>query len=136
MIDPKSLFRNLGIILLFVVIIGYAFWRGRTAIFGISIESNTTDGQVFSTSLITLSGNAKNASRFTIDGREILLDKDGKFTEPLLLQPGYSIIELHAEDHFGRSKNRLLRVYEKSEGSTAPLPETPPKDTQPITTNS
>jgi hypothetical protein len=54
----------------------------------------------------------------------------------LLLQPGYSIIELHAEDHFGRSKNRLLRVYEKSEGSTAPLPATTPEDTKPISTNS
>jgi hypothetical protein len=136
MIDPKSLIRNLGIILLFVVIVGYTLWRGRTAIFGISIESNTADGQAFSNSLITLSGNAKNASRFTIDGREILLDKDGNFTEPLLLPPGYSIIELHAEDHFGRSKNRLLRVYEKSEGSTAPLPETPQEETQPISTNS
>ncbi len=113
MIDSKILARNIAIVILFIGIVSYSFWRGRTAIFGVVITTDVQDGEVLSTDLVTLSGNAKNASHFTVNGREVLLDKDGNFLEPLLLPPGYSIIELAAEDHFGRKQYKLLHVYEK-----------------------
>lgn len=112
MIDLKSFIKNAGLIVFFLCLVVYAVWRSNTAIFGIKIQTNSiSDGSRLDTSLITLSGNAEKAIRFSVDGREVLLDNQGNFSLPLLLSPGYSIILLEAEDRFGRVKNKTLHVF-------------------------
>ena len=113
MIDLKTLIRNVGLITFFGVIFVYVIWRGHTAIFGIKIETNISNGQSFETTLTTFSGNAKNAIKFSIDGREVILDEQGNFSLPLLLQPGYSIMELQTEDRFGRTREETIQLFSK-----------------------
>ncbi len=113
MIDPKHFLKYGLVSLLFIFIVGYAYYRSKDAIFGITITTSIEDGTALDSKLLTLTGNAPHTAKFTIDGREILLDKNGDFTDTLLLQEGYTILDLEASDRFGRTKSKTIRVYTK-----------------------
>jgi len=53
--------------------------------------------------LITVSGSTKNASKITLNGKDIFINEAGAFTEELLLTTGYTILEVAVTDRFGRS---------------------------------
>ncbi len=52
--------------------------------------------------LVTIEGQARNIARMTLNGRQIYTDKDGNFKEALVLENGYTIATLEAEDRYGR----------------------------------
>jgi hypothetical protein len=52
--------------------------------------------------LIVLEGQAKNIVHMTLNGRQIFTDKDGHFKEALVLENGYTVATLQAEDRYGR----------------------------------
>jgi hypothetical protein len=52
--------------------------------------------------LIVLEGQAKNIIRMSLNGRQIYTDKDGHFKEALVLENGYTVATLQAEDRYGR----------------------------------
>jgi hypothetical protein len=52
--------------------------------------------------LIVLEGQAKNIVHMTLNGRQIFTDKDGNFKEALVLENGYTVATLQAEDRYGR----------------------------------
>lgn len=52
--------------------------------------------------LIMLEGQAKNIIRMTLNGRQIYTDKNGYFKEALVLENGYTVATLQAEDRYGR----------------------------------
>ena len=60
--------------------------------------------------LVTLEGDASNIVHMTLNGRQIYTDTLGHFKEALVLENGYTIATLHAEDRYGRSKN-LTRAF-------------------------
>jgi hypothetical protein len=65
--------------------------------------------------LLFVSGVAIHAKELTLQGRPIFIDLDGKFSERLLLSPGYNIIELTARDAQGRQIVKdLAIVYDAS----------------------
>lgn len=111
MIDPKKFLRTILIAIIFVGIASYAFFRSKDAILGITIKSSLPSFSIQDNTLITLTGSAPHATHFAINNREILLDSNGDFTDTFLLQNGYNVIELHAEDRFGREKKKVLQVY-------------------------
>ncbi len=113
MIDPRDFVRISLITLLLVGIVGYAYFRSRDAIWGTSITASVSDGTVLDSKLLTLTGNAPHTSRFTVNNRELLLDKNGDFTDTLLLQDGYNILTLEASDKFGRVKSKVIRLVTK-----------------------
>ena len=119
MVDPKQFTKIFLIGLLFFGMLGYAYYRSKDAIFGITIASSIEDGAVLDSKLLTLTGNAPHTSRFTVNGREILLDKNGDFTDTLLLQEGYTILDMEASDRFGRTKSKVIRLY--TTPNTAPI---------------
>lgn len=82
---------------------------------------------------VTIKGATHNISLLTLNGRQIFTDEQGRFTEALLLQEGYSIMTLEAKDRFGHSiEKRLELVYKpmqnqngnsKMENGTATAPQ-------------
>lgn len=113
MIDPKKFIQLSLVTLIFIGIIGYAYYRSKDAIWGTTITTSIEDGSTLENNLLTITGSAPNSSQFTINGRLLLLDKKGDFIDSLLLQDGYNIIELKASDRFGRTKTKILRLYTK-----------------------
>lgn len=120
MVDPKQFTKYFLVGLLFTFIVGYAYFRSRDAIWGTTIQASVSDGAVLESQLLTLTGSAPHSMRFTVNGREILLDKNGDFIDTLLLQDGYTILTLEASDRFGRTKSKVIRLYTKPSEEQVP----------------
>jgi hypothetical protein len=67
-------------------------------------------GYSTSSALITVTGIAKRAQFISLNDRPIYIDEQGNFKETLLLNPGYTIIEMFVRDRFGREKSSLIYV--------------------------
>jgi hypothetical protein len=97
-----------------LVIAGYTYYQSRALISGpeVTVES-PPDGESFNDSLVKIKGNAKNIIRLSLNDKTIFIDEKGAFNEKLLIYKGLNIIEIKAEDKFGRTKNKILRLVLK-----------------------
>ncbi len=100
-----------SLLLLILIIAGYAFYQARNIIFGPHITlSAPVNGETYANPAIDIKGVVTNAAYFAIDDNPVLLDKNGDFDEQLLLGDGYNIIKVDARDQFGKNKQILLQV--------------------------
>jgi hypothetical protein len=100
--DAKKIVKIAGLSVFFILIIIYALFVSKDLIFGVKIKNvNLVDGATMTESVIKINGNAKNAIKLTLDGREISIDERGNFGETIALLPGYNIINIKAQDKFG-----------------------------------
>jgi len=100
------------IFILFSLLAVYAIWNARNLLLGPEIDfiepvngATITDNPVFTQGII------KNASFITMNGYRIYTDKSGFFREEVGLYPGYNIIEVVAQDRFGDSIQKTIRLY-------------------------
>jgi len=99
----NSRIRNILIALVVLLFTVYFFYEASNLIYGFSAEIFTPkDGEVLNNTHVTVNGRVNNASFISLSGRSIFTDEEGIFTEELILAPGINIIELKAEDKFGR----------------------------------
>jgi hypothetical protein len=94
-----------------IMIFGYEkmcfIWKG--------VEIKATIKQANNSPLATVSGNASKATYLALNGREIFIDKDGNFTESIVVLPGFSIVTLNARDKFGKTSEKKFEVvYEEN----------------------
>lgn len=95
-------------ILLFVV---YVLFQARFMLEGPQINL-INDASLPQTKerLVTIEGTARNIVRITLNGRQIYTDASGNFKEALVLENGYTIATLRAEDRYGRTTD-ITREY-------------------------
>ncbi len=99
---------------LIVIVIGFAASRFTTVIAGPSITiTSPTDGAVLTDPTVTISGQAKRINKISLNDRAIFTDDMGNFNETLLLGEGYTILVVKAEDQFGRTVEKQLRLFYK-----------------------
>lgn len=72
-----------------------------------------SNGQTISNSYLEITGMAKNISSLRLNGNQIFTDEKGFFKQGLLLAKGYSIIEISAQDKFGRNVEKKLEIIMK-----------------------
>lgn len=82
--------------------LGYGVWQGRFLIMGPEITIATPPAQVQNDRTITLTGIAQNATKLYLNGRPIVTDQSGVFTEAVVLENGHTIVGLDAHDRYGR----------------------------------
>ncbi|MFA5831193.1 MAG: hypothetical protein WC878_05180 [Candidatus Paceibacterota bacterium] len=100
-----------AVTILSVTVLGYSYFRTKDFLKGPVLEiSAPKNGEIFDTALIKISGASKNLAFLNLDGRKIFTDKEGNWSEKLLLQPGLNIIEIQATDRFGREVKRTRQV--------------------------
>lgn len=98
----KKIIKITGFSIFFILIVVYAILGSKDLIFGVKIKNvNLVDGATATESILKLTGNARNAIKLTLNGREISVDKEGNFSETIVLLLGYNIINIKAEDKFG-----------------------------------
>lgn len=107
-----------GIILLVTTLLGYAGFQARNLINGPTIELTGAYTVIQHERSIKIQGVAKNIVKLTLNGREIHTDKNGTFSEQVVLENGLTTMTLEAFDRFGR-KTDLTRTYvfKPSEGA-------------------
>ena len=105
-------------IVFFLIIIVYAFFRSHDLIYGVQIKNvNIVDGTTVTDSILKVTGNAKNAINLSLNGREISIDQAGNFNETIALLKGYNIISLKARDKFGYTDEKNYKLIYKAENT-------------------
>lgn len=111
MTSVKNTIKISSIIAIVLFIGGYSLYEARNIIRGPIVEIfEPTDGSAIENPLIEVKGMAQNISSISINDRAITVDKEGVFSEKLLLSPGYNIIKLSASDKFGRHTEKMLEL--------------------------
>lgn len=99
-------------IIIFSIIAIYAIWNGRNLLLGPNIKIDyPINGAKVDQNPIIVEGTAKNVSFISINGREIYIDKDGKFKEEVVLTPGENSLEVFAKDRFNKEKIERIYLY-------------------------
>jgi hypothetical protein len=93
------------IIVVAVIFVAYVLFQARFLLAGPQIFVQQIPATQ-SERLIELEGQARNIVRITLNGRQIYTDKAGYFKEALVLENGYTIATLEAEDRYGRKTSR------------------------------
>lgn len=102
-----------GVSILILSTLLYIAYQARNIILGPSITLEDTHTIVHTERTVLLAGTAKNIVQLTVNGKEIHTDASGAFAHTLVLEKGYSVVLLTAEDRFGRTTTvRREYVYE------------------------
>tara|TARA_B100000508_G_scaffold45511_1_gene35542 strand:+ start:3074 stop:3445 length:372 start_codon:yes stop_codon:yes gene_type:complete len=80
----------------------YVLFQARFMIIGPQIILTEEPPQLQNSQQIYLTGTAHNISRLWLNNRPIYTDAQGNFKEALVLENGYTIATLRAEDRYGR----------------------------------
>jgi Glucodextranase, domain B len=111
----KKILQLSSLSVFFLLIIFYAFFVSRDLIFGVRIRKvNLNDGATVTDNIMKITGNAKNAIKLILDGREISVDQTGNFSETIALLPGYNIISIKAQDKFGYIDEKNYKLIYKN----------------------
>ena len=112
--ETKFYLKAIVITLFLICLFGYgAFEVWNYATGPKIIISSPANGSAVSESLITISGQGKNTKEITLNDRPIVVDESGNFNEKILLSYGYNVLELKAEDRFGKKTEQELQIVYK-----------------------
>jgi len=106
---------------LFAVIIFFGWEKMSFIRNGVELEASIV--QSSDSPLYIVEGQAPRAKHLKLNGREIFIDKEGFFREVLILQDGYSVTSLYAEDKFGKISEKEFKMYLNKNSSSFALNE-------------
>ena len=86
-----------------VILLTYAVFQARFLIVGPQITLTSEPNLVQNERGVFLEGKAYNISHLWLNDRQIFTDAQGNFREAIILENGYTITTLRAEDRYGRS---------------------------------
>ncbi len=110
----KKIVKISGLSVFFLLIIVFALFTSKDLIFGVKIKNvNIVDGATTTESVLKITGNARNAIKLTLAGREISVDQQGNFNETIALLRGYNIINIKAQDKFGYVDEKNYKLIYK-----------------------
>ena len=94
-----------------IMILGYGCFEARHLISGPEVSIVfPKDGETLTSDYIEIKGTAQNISYISLNDRQIHIDKEGNFKEPLLLSPGYNKETIAARDKFGRVRLQTIEL--------------------------
>lgn len=99
----RTLLRYWFIAVSTLLILGFVLFQARFLLTGPRIVLHTVPTGPQNSRQITLSGDAFNISRLWLNDRPIYTDANGRFEEALILENGYTVATLRAEDRYGRT---------------------------------
>ena len=112
--ETKFYLKAIIIVLFLICLFGYGAFEVWAYACGPKITvSSPANGAVVSESLISIDGQGKNTKAITLNDRPILVDEKGNFSEKILLSYGYNVLELKAEDRFGKKTQQELQIVYK-----------------------
>lgn len=106
--------RHLATIVFFLLLVGYGLYQTKNLMLGPSIAiASPINGAAVAMNPVEVKGQAERIAFISLNGEKIFTDEQGNFSQKLLLNRGYNIIKLEAQDKFGRTIQKILNlVYE------------------------
>lgn len=102
-VSIEQFLKKAAFIVCAVLFIAYAYFQARNLILGPSISLSTEPGILHEERSISIEGTAQNIKMLRLNGLEIHTDEAGVFNQTLVLENGYTIMTLEAEDRYGRT---------------------------------
>lgn len=93
-----------------LIVIMYILFQARFLVIGPQITLSKEIPLQQNERFVTLTGKATNISRLWLNGRPIFTDPKGDFAAAVVLENGYTIAKLEAEDRYGR-RTSLSREF-------------------------
>jgi len=118
---------------LFLFIGLFAYYKMDFLIKGVQITAHVERDS--SSPLLQIKGNAEHATKLSLNGREIFIDKDGSFSESVALLPGLGVVTLDAEDKFGKTSKKKFEIVYEGKTNTVALIKSDTKEKEIINTN-
>ena len=110
-LNGRCLVKPLLIILAICLIVGYSGLKLKNVLIGPQITIvSPADGATIKKNLVAVKGRAERISQIYLNGRKVFTDEQGNFNEPYLLASGYNMLEMMANDQFGRKIIKKLQV--------------------------
>jgi hypothetical protein len=105
---------------LVVSILGLVVYNIRDLLFGAPLSVTIApNGSTVADTFMPISGKALHAREILINGRAVLVDRKGRFSDSILLSPGYNIIEVALKDRFGNKKVKRYHLVAGSDSAVA-----------------
>lgn len=99
----QTIVKFTGLIISLLLFLAYAVFQARFLISGPQILLTSSLDLRQNVQQVTLTGKTYNISRIWLNDRPIYTDAKGNFEETLVLENGYTIATLRAEDRYGRA---------------------------------
>jgi len=103
--------------MLFLIIGVFAYFKMSFLMNGVKIEANISRLEE-NDNLVVVEGFAKNATKITLNNREIYINKNGYFRELISPLDGFSVVSISAEDKFGHKKEKEFQLIEKEDAKS------------------
>lgn len=97
----------------------YVLWQSRIFITGPVITITTPPPATTSAAYVEVAGRAENIVWITVNDRPIVTTPAGEFNERIILESGYTIVQLEAADRFGRTTTHLFPVVPMDQATTS-----------------
>ena len=107
----RTILKWISISVVSILIMMYVVFQARYLIIGPQIVLTDTPTHLQNERQIFISGSAFNISRLWLNDRQIYTDAQGNFKEALVLENGYTIATLRAEDRYGRGTTVAQPLY-------------------------
>lgn len=103
--------RQFVVILFFLLLALYGLYQTRSLLLGPKITiAAPLNGAAIALNPVEIEGQAERIAFLSLNGGRIFTDEDGNFKQKLLLNRGYNIIRIEAEDKFGRTVKKVLQL--------------------------
>jgi hypothetical protein len=110
-----SMFKLTITLLISVVVIFYVIFNTRLLFRGPEITIyELTNGQKVTEGLVEIKGKANDISFISLNGRQIFIDENQMFSEKVLLTNKVNVVEIYAEDKFGKKDLEELTLIKES----------------------
>ncbi|MBP6857984.1 MAG: hypothetical protein KBC11_02200 [Candidatus Pacebacteria bacterium] len=104
----------------FIGVFGLVFYNTKDLFFGSNFSVQTAqNGSTVSNAFLPISGKTKHTTTIDINGRTIAMDKNGNFSDGVILSPGYNIVEIIQRDRFGKERQKTIQLVAEPSSSVA-----------------
>lgn len=111
-----------GVITAFVA---YVLWQSRIFITGPVLTITTRPPATTTEAVVAVAGRAENIVWITLNDRPIVTTPAGDFKEYVVLEKGYTVVQLEAADRFGRMTTHLFPVTPITQATSSPYQLSP-----------
>ena len=101
-VTVQSVLRYAFLVCCVGAVLWYAFHQSQNLLRGPGITLINEPSTVQHDRTVTIEGTAENITFLTLNGKQIHTDDTGYFAHTLVLENGYTIMTLYAEDRYGR----------------------------------
>lgn len=104
----------------------FVFGNIKDLIFGSPLRVEIVpDGTTLSEGFLPITGVAEHARTVSVNGRTLFIDREGNFSDGIILSPGYNVVEVALQNQFGKQTVRTYHLVFDGSSAVASASQAP-----------